>query len=131
MNDLKKLLFERLLENNVSILVRPSLCEGIPENTVDLNQLDYGLNLANPILDFVVNDKGISAILSFNQVPTQTFVPWEALVALYSSPGAFCCAWPCDKMGVHVSVFKNEHPLNAAPSPPPAKPEQPKLAVVK
>lgn len=42
-------------------------------------ELQYGLNLANPIPDLDVGDDGISATLSFNRVPFKTFIPWAAI----------------------------------------------------
>ena len=44
--------------------------------------LDYALDFPIPILDLVANEKGVSGVLSFAQTPTQTFVPWEAVLGL-------------------------------------------------
>lgn len=42
-------------------------------------ELQYGLNLANPIPDLDVGYDGISATLSFNRIPFKTFIPWAAV----------------------------------------------------
>ena len=136
MKKLKQLLFERLLEHDVQIVVRPSLCKGIPGHPADLNTLDYGLNKPIPIEDFVVDETGIKAILSFNQKPQETFVPWEAMVVLYCEACMFHCAWGSDNMGIHIALYKNEHPITNSPSSPPdpsptSPATKPKLSVVR
>ena len=41
---------------------------------------EYGLNLPVQIPDLVITDEGIRATLSFNRMPSRTFVPWEAVI---------------------------------------------------
>jgi stringent starvation protein B len=49
--------------------------------------LTYGANLNIPILDMVVTTRGLSATLSFDLVPTPTFVPWSAVYAIANADG--------------------------------------------
>jgi hypothetical protein len=53
-------------------------------------RLDYGYSLVPPIPDLTVDENGIRATLSFNRVPFETFVPWDAvfLIADFSGRGA-------------------------------------------
>lgn len=48
-----------------------------PSKTLTLH---YGFNLPIPIDCLRVEKQGIFAVLSFNQTPSDTFVPWEAVV---------------------------------------------------
>lgn len=41
--------------------------------------LQYGYNMPIPIQDFVVDEKGIGATLSFQKRPYSTFIPWSAV----------------------------------------------------
>ena len=44
--------------------------------------LAYGLDMAKPIPDLEITDRGIFATLSFSCVPHETFVPWEAVIGI-------------------------------------------------
>ncbi len=44
--------------------------------------LQYGYNMPVPIHDLTVDERGISATLSFRRVPQATFIPWAAVFAL-------------------------------------------------
>ena len=44
--------------------------------------LQYGFNMPVPIADLKVDERGISATLSFRQTPFATFVPWAAVFAM-------------------------------------------------
>jgi stringent starvation protein B len=44
--------------------------------------LQYGYNMPVPIDDFVVDERGISATLSFRRVAQTTFIPWSAVFAI-------------------------------------------------
>ena len=44
--------------------------------------LEYGLNMPNPIQKLRWDENGIHAILSFNQEPFNTFIPWDSIVAM-------------------------------------------------
>jgi stringent starvation protein B len=46
--------------------------------------LQYGLNMRIPIPDLDVGEEGIGATLSFDRLPTWTFVPWSAVFAIIS-----------------------------------------------
>jgi len=50
-------------------------------NTAQL-ALEIGYNLAVPIPDLTVDERGISATLSFNRQPFFCFIPWKALFAI-------------------------------------------------
>lgn len=49
-----------------------------PEGAIPIC-LEYGLDMPNPITDMRITDEGISATLSFNWVPFETYVPWESV----------------------------------------------------
>jgi hypothetical protein len=44
--------------------------------------LQYGYNMPMPIYDLVVDERGISATLSFQRVAHATFVPWSAVFGM-------------------------------------------------
>lgn len=46
---------------------------------VEAIPLEYGLDMAKPIPDLTLTDKGIRATLSFSGAPYHTFVPWAAV----------------------------------------------------
>lgn len=46
--------------------------------------LQYGLNMRIPIPDLDIGEEGIGATLSFDRLPTWTFVPWSAVFAIIS-----------------------------------------------
>lgn len=49
--------------------------------------LQYGQNMPIPIPDLSVNDKGVSATLSFSRTPYRTFVPWSAVYIVACTDG--------------------------------------------
>jgi hypothetical protein len=49
---------------------------------IEYTILEYGLDLAKPIPDMEVTDKGIRATLSFSNEPHATFIPWEAVAKI-------------------------------------------------
>jgi hypothetical protein len=85
--------FLYLLKTNaiVSVILDPKVDKVIvPEqySKHDTLVLQYGLNLANPIPDLNVGEDGISATLSFSRVSKKTFVPWDAVLAMFpGKPG--------------------------------------------
>src|ERR1700690_3102192 len=87
--NIKKLIFEHYLPTNVLVYVAdPSSCRGVPPEIYTpghLLVLEYGLSMPNPISNFKVDDDGIYATLSFNQTPTDTFVPWFTVVAIVNT----------------------------------------------
>lgn len=44
--------------------------------------LQYGYNMPVPIRDLTVDERGISATLSFRRVSHATFIPWSAVFAM-------------------------------------------------
>ena len=84
-------------------------------------RLDYGYGFTPPIADFSIDDDGIRATLSFNRLPSLTFIPWSAiyLIADYDGNGA---VWPEDIPPDLVDAGT----LTAEPTPPPPEaPETP------
>lgn len=81
---IKKSVFSSLLEKDVVLILIPHPHPGVvlPQHLKFPLFLEYGLDMPTPIRDLVVNDRGVSAILSFDFIPTNTFVPWEAIGTL-------------------------------------------------
>lgn len=85
--------------------------------------LQYGHQLAVPIPDLDVGEKGITATLSFQRRPVYTFVPWSAVFMMVSSDQTRGARWDADIPG----------DLQSSSKPVPAKKEaaKPKLQAVK
>ena len=66
--------------------------------------LDYNPEAVIPIADLVTDDVGISATLSFDQIPCKTFVPWEAILGI--APREPLPAPPKAKPARHLSLVK-------------------------
>jgi stringent starvation protein B len=49
--------------------------------------LQYGQNMPIPIHDLDVNEKGVTATLSFSRTPYRTFVPWSAVYIVACNDG--------------------------------------------
>lgn len=78
-------LFNALLaRGRVRVVVLPK-CAGVVLPLGDHTHviLDYDLNFEIPIPDLEVDDRGISATLSFDRSPFKTFVPWESVAAFW------------------------------------------------
>jgi stringent starvation protein B len=94
-------------------------------------RLDYGLHFTPPIPDLDVGDDGIRATLSFNRVPTATFVPWAAvyLIADYDGNGA---VWqediPADLLD---GVAPGGAPTSGEREPEPEPPKKPRPSHLK
>jgi hypothetical protein len=97
LNQFKRLIFERYLSTNVVVYIDDlTRCKGIPPEVTApglLLSLEYGLSMPNPILNFQLNDDGLYATLSFNRNLSDTFVPWEAIVAIFNPKTRFSCCW--------------------------------------
>jgi hypothetical protein len=82
--------------------------------------LQYGYNMPVPITDLAVDERGISATLSFQRVPHATFVPWSAVFAMVDT----------DKRGY---VWEDDLPadlnLPEPPEPPAAAKSGPTLGL--
>lgn len=96
--------------------------------------LQYGYNMPVPIHDFNVDDRGISATLSFRRVSHATFIPWSAVFAMTDGEKRGM-VWQEDIPPDLESEAAEDAPPAAAPSPPPkpakpAKPEGPRLKSV-
>jgi hypothetical protein len=50
-----------------------------------IQMFQYGLNLPKPIPDLTIGSTGILATLSFGGAPHLTFVPWDAIFAIFAS----------------------------------------------
>jgi hypothetical protein len=97
-------------------------------------RLDYGYGFQPPIPDLTVDDKGITATLSFNRVPFRTFIPWSAvyLIADFDGNGA---VWQEDiPADLKLEPPETNTPLPPEPAPaepPPKKPRPSHLKLVK
>jgi stringent starvation protein B len=49
--------------------------------------LQYGYNMPIPIPDLAVDERGITATLSFSRMPHRTFVPWSAVYIVSCTDG--------------------------------------------
>ncbi len=49
--------------------------------------LQYGRDMPKPIPDLRVTESGLSATLSFDQIPFETFIPWAAVYAMNNDEG--------------------------------------------
>jgi hypothetical protein len=56
--------------------------------------LDYGLNLPIQIADLAIDERGISATLSFNGAPHLTLVLWGAVLTIMTED--VCASWRTD-----------------------------------
>jgi hypothetical protein len=81
--------------------------------------LQYGMNMAIPIPDLDVGEEGIGATLSFDRMPTWTFVPWSAVFAIVSQDQRGML-WEAD-VPREVQVEQKKPPPSVAPSPPAEK----------
>lgn len=81
--------------------------------------LQYGYNMPIPIADFVVDDRGIGAQLSFQRVSHATFVPWAAVFAITDG-------------NKRAMVWEGDVPadLNLGEPPPQQQPKRPALTSV-
>ena len=82
--------------------------------------LQYGMNMAIPIPDLDVGEEGIGATLSFDRMPTWTFVPWSAVFAIVSQDQRGML-WEAD-VPREVQVEQKKQPATA----PTAVPDAPK-----
>jgi stringent starvation protein B len=85
--------------------------------------LQVGLNMAVPIPDLEVTEKGISCTLSFSRQPHWCFMPWEAVFALVGDDGRGM-VWPED---VPAEVARQSDLRGPAPKPA-AKKRAPQVA---
>ncbi|MCS6915777.1 MAG: hypothetical protein RMK29_15695 [Myxococcales bacterium] len=77
--------------------------------------LQYGYNMPVPIVDLQIDDRGISATLSFQRTAHATFVPWAAVFAMADG----------DRRGY---VWEKDVPKDLKPPavpPPPQEPAKP------
>ena len=84
--------------------------------------LQYGMNMAIPIPDLDVGEEGIGATLSFDRMPTWTFVPWSAVFAIVSQDQRGML-WEAD-VPREVQVEQKKQPA-PAPTAVPDKPGSP------
>ena len=80
--------------------------------------LQYGLNMPVPIPDLEVSAEGLGATLSFQRMPTWTFVPWTAVFAIVNEEGQGML-WESD-----VPREVREEPAQPAPSTSAAAPNK-------
>ena len=68
-------LTEVMLASNATGVVLPESVRRADEVTC----LQYGHGLPIPIVDLNIDEDGIGATLTFNRLPSRTFVPWAAV----------------------------------------------------
>lgn len=93
-------------------------------------RLQYGYNMPMPIVDLTIDDRGISATLSFQRTPHATFIPWSAVFAM-SDGDKRGMEWE-DEIPPELRAGAEQAPPPPAPvKPPPAtKPARPRLVSV-
>lgn len=80
----KQTVFEFLLMNThvVAVMVNRR-AEGVKlPKDVKSNKLNYSLNMLVPKQNVVSNTEGIRALMSFNGVVHDTFIPWRAVTGM-------------------------------------------------
>lgn len=90
----KEELFKELLQRG-AVMIRVLNHPGVVlADTVKLPcSLDYGLSLPIPTTDVSTTFEGIFATLSFDRTPHKTFVPWEAIDAMWAKDYSFTVNW--------------------------------------
>jgi hypothetical protein len=91
----KKDAFTQLIEEGwISLHVdarHPDVAVPLPLRMESRLILAYGHDMPKPITDLVVDDRGVSATLSFNDRPFGTFIPWEAVYVIQVIDGRGIC----------------------------------------
>lgn len=91
--------------------------------------LQVGLNMAIPIPDLKVDEKGITCTLSFNRAPFWCKIPWTAIYALVGEDGRGG-VWP-DDVPPEIQLQQKQNAQQQAPSQRPgSKRPRPKLTAV-
>ena len=65
----------------------------VPATVAIPAKLEYGWNMPVRIHDLTWNAVGISATLSFDQTPYETFVPWTSIIAMAPKGQGLIVAW--------------------------------------
>ncbi|WP_394843828.1 ClpXP protease specificity-enhancing factor SspB [Pendulispora brunnea] len=86
--------------------------------------LQIGLNMPVPIPDLHLDEDGMSCTLSFNRSPFHCVVPWASVFAMVGEDGRGM-VWPDD---VPVEVSRQTRPVQVAPGPKEASPDNGKAA---
>jgi len=89
----------------------------LPAGVTLPTMLEYGWGLPIPMLDLSCGETGIRATLSFNQTPFDTFVPWEAVVAIAPRGRGVVVCWENYSAG---APFEQVSPRPPAPRSRPA-----------
>jgi hypothetical protein len=91
--------------------------------------LQVGLNMAIPIPDLKLDEKGITCTLSFNRAPFWCKIPWTAIYALVGEDGRGG-VWP-DDVPPEIQLQQKQNAQQQAPSQRPgSKRPRPKLTAV-
>jgi hypothetical protein len=92
----------------------------------------YGLNMPNPIPDLVCDEHGISATLSFNQTPHETFVPWAAVLGILLKYRGIGISWqPDDRVELPAPTTTKKTKLGIVKASPPPTTTKPSLKIVR
>jgi stringent starvation protein B len=75
---------------------RYPLVQGLPARLNNRHDvvLHFGRNLAQPVHDLVITDRGVSGTLSFGGTQQLVFVPWTAVYVMCEGEGTDSVAWP-------------------------------------
>jgi hypothetical protein len=91
--------------------------------------LQVGLNMAIPIPDLKLDEKGITCTLSFNRAPFWCKIPWTAIYALVGEDGRGG-VWPDDVPPEIQLQRQGAQPQQPASRSPGSKRPRPRLAAV-
>ncbi|MBL9007925.1 MAG: hypothetical protein JNJ46_26945 [Myxococcales bacterium] len=80
--------------------------------------LQYGYNMPVPMHDLTIDEKGISATLSFRRSPHATFIPWSAVFAMTDGE-KHGMVWPSD-VPADLELEAQSKPEAPPPAPAPA-----------
>ena len=80
--------------------------------------LQYGYNMPVPMHDLTIDEKGISATLSFRRSPHATFIPWSAVFAMTDGE-KHGMVWPSD-VPADLELEAQSTPEAPPPAPAPA-----------
>jgi hypothetical protein len=122
----KRAVFEKLLNDGDAFLIFDPRRDGVQVPAHLRKQaslaLQYGVNMVIPIRNFLISDLGVAGVLSFDRLPFECFVPWDAVFCI-TTGGDTGIGWTEDfpkelltevskpaelKKQHHLRVVKNE-----------------------
>ena len=92
----KKAVFEMMWKDRPLFFVRVTAGKCVmPPGFTGPWPLAFGADLTPPITDLLMDENGLSAVLSYNNAPFHTIIPWAAVFAIHDSTG-YGRMWPED-----------------------------------